>query len=197
MAPRTAIVIYSLYHHVTKLAVEAKAGIEAAGGKADIFQVSETLPAALLEKLHAPPKKDFPIVSNDVLVEYDAFLFGFPTRYASMPSQFRTFLDGTGALFAQGKLTGKPFGMFVSTASSGSQETTIQNSLGSFFNLGMPFIPLGFSHPGIGSIEEVHGGSPLGAGTYAAGDGSREPTKLELEIAKHQGEFFQKTIQKF
>lgn len=197
MAPRTAIVIYSLYHHVTKLALEAKAGVEAAGGKAEIFQIKETLPESLLKKLGAPPKKDFPLATNETLTDYDAFLFGVPTRYSSMPSQWRTFLDGTGALFAQGKLVGKPFGVFVSSASQGSQETTAMNTLGTFFNLGMPFVPLGFTHPGIGSTDEVHGGSPLGAGTYAAGDGSREVTKLELEIAKHQGEHFQKIISKF
>ena len=37
-------------------------------------------------------------------------------------------------------------------------------------------------------MNEVKGGSPYGAGTYAA-DGSRQPTELELRQAFHQGKY--------
>ena len=60
----------------------------------------------------------------------------------------------------------------------------------------MVFVPLGYSHPGITSMDEVHGGSPWGAGTYASSDGSRKVSDLELEIAKAQGANFYKTIAK-
>ncbi|CAN1326992.1 Probable NAD(P)H dehydrogenase (quinone) FQR1-like 1 [Linum perenne] len=38
-------------------------------------------------------------------------------------------------------------------------------------------------------MEEVKGGSPYGAGTFA-GDGSRQPSELELGLANHQGKYF-------
>lgn len=47
MAPKIAIVYYSLYNHVRVLAYEIKKGIEAAGGTADVFK-SQTLPESVL-----------------------------------------------------------------------------------------------------------------------------------------------------
>lgn len=197
MAPKTAIIIYSLYQHITKLATSAQTGIEAAGGVSKIFQVPETLPASLLTKLGAPPKPDFPIADLETLREYDAFLFGVPTRYGTFPAQFKSFWDGTGSLFANGELIGKPAGVFVSTASvGGGQETTAINTLSTLAHHGMIYVPLGFSHPRIGDLTEVHGGSPWGAGTFAGPDGKREVSPLELEIAKHQGTHFFNQISK-
>ena len=97
MAPRTAIITYSLYHHIAALAELAKAGIESAGGSAKLFQVEETLPESLLKKLNAPPRPNFETATVDTLKEYDAFLFGIPTRYGNFPSQFKNFWDQTGA----------------------------------------------------------------------------------------------------
>jgi NAD(P)H dehydrogenase (quinone) len=45
-------------------------------------------------------------------------------------------------------------------------------------------------------VDEVMGGSPWGAGTFAAGDGSRQPSKLELAHAEHQGGYFAKVAAK-
>ena len=58
---KVAIIIYSLYHHVYDLALAEKAGIEAAGGVADIYQVAETLSDDVLAKMHAPAKPDLVI----------------------------------------------------------------------------------------------------------------------------------------
>jgi NAD(P)H dehydrogenase (quinone) len=46
--------------------------------------------------MHAPPKKDYPIVTAKTLEEYDAFLFGIPTRYGNFPAQWKAFFDTTG-----------------------------------------------------------------------------------------------------
>jgi len=54
---------------------------------------------------------------------------------------------------------------------------------------GMLFVPIGYTFgAGMFEMEELKGGSPYGSGTYA-GDGSRQPTKLELEQAFHQGKY--------
>jgi len=37
------------------------------------------------------------------------------------------------------------------------------------------------------TLEEITGGSPYGATTIAAPDGSRQPSKNELEMARFQG----------
>ena len=54
---------------------------------------------------------------------------------------------------------------------------------------GMIFVPIGYSFgEGMSEMGELKGGSPYGAGTYS-GDGSRQPSKLELEQAFHQGKY--------
>ena len=44
------------------------------------LQVPETLPEGVLEKMHAPPKPDVPIVDVHEISSADGFVFAFPTR---------------------------------------------------------------------------------------------------------------------
>ncbi|KAK9454458.1 flavoprotein-like protein [Dipodascopsis uninucleata] len=199
MAPKIAIIIYSMYHHVYQMAVAEKAGVEKAGGIAKIFQVPETLSEEILGLLHAAPKPDLPIASNETLKEYDAFLFGVPTRYGNMPAQWKAFWDATGSLWVSGALAGKYVGMFVSTGTlGGGQESTYINSMSTYVHHGMIFVPLGykFTSSQLGNLTEVHGGSAWGAGTLSSGDGSRQPTDLEKEVATIQGETFFNYVKK-
>jgi len=198
-APKVAIVIYSMYGHITKLAEAEKAGIEQAGGKADIYQVPETLPQEVLTKMHAPAKPDFPVITPDILASYDAFLFGIPTRYGNFPAQWKAFWDATGGLWAGGKLAGKYAGLFVSTAGQGGgQESTCLATISTLTHHGIIYVPLGYAHAFAiqTNLEEVRGGSPWGAGTFAGGDGSRQPSKLEIELAEIQGKAFYTTVSK-
>ncbi|EAU90770.1 NADH:quinone oxidoreductase [Coprinopsis cinerea okayama7 len=195
--PNIAIIIYTLYGHVAKLAEAEKAGIEEAGGKADIYQVPETLTEDILTLVKAPPKPDYPIATPETLTKYDGFLMGIPTRYGNMPVQFKAFWDATGPLWASGALAGKYAGVFVSTASmGGGQEVTAMNTLSTFAHHGIIYVPFGYyaAFAQMTNLEEVHGGSPWGAGTLAGGDGSRQPSKLELDVAKIQGQQFAKIL---
>jgi NAD(P)H dehydrogenase (quinone) len=86
---------------------------------------------------------------------------------------------------------GKPAGMFFSTGTpGGGQETTALTTITQLTHHGMVWVPIGYSNPSLFSMDEVHGGSPYGAGTFAGGDGSRQPTPLELGLAEHQGKYF-------
>ncbi|KAK9381649.1 flavoprotein-like protein [Kockiozyma suomiensis] len=198
MAPRVAIIIYSLYGHVGSLAKSVKTGIEAAGGQATIYQVPETLPEEVLAKMHAPAKPDYPIATNETLTSHDAFLFGVPTRYGTFPAQWKSFWDATGSLWATGALIGKSAGFFVSTGTpQGGQETTVLNSLSTIVHHGITFVPAGYrAFPQMSNMDEVHGGSAWGSGTYAGADGSRSVTALEKEIAEIQGREFYKFVEK-
>jgi len=199
MSPKIAIVIYTMYGHIAKMAESVKSGVEGAGGKATIFQVPETLPQNILDLMHAPAKPDYPIFSSEQMPEYDAFILGIPTRYGNMPAQWKAFWDSTGALWGSGALAGKYVSVFVSTAGpGGGQETTVLNSLSTFTHHGLIFVPLGYSHtfPQLSNLEEVHGGSPWGAGTFASSTGARQPTPLELEVAAIQGKAFYNIVSK-
>lgn len=200
MAPKVAIIYYSMYGHVAKLAEAEKKGIEEAGGKADVYQIEETLPQEVLGKMHAPgPSKDVPFITPDVFKTYDAFLFGIPTRYGNYSAQWKTFIDKLGQLWMSGALQGKYFGLFISTGTAGGgQESTAIAALSAWVHQGMIYVPLGYANTFsiLADLTEVRGGSPWGAGTFSAGDGSRQPSAKELELAQIQGKTFYQTVSK-
>lgn len=190
---------YSMYGHIQKLAEAELKGIKAAGGNADIFQVQETLPQEVLDKMHAPPKSSYPVATPEDLLKYDAFIFGIPTRYGNFPAQWKAFWDRTGGVWMSGGYWGKYAGVFVSSGTpGGGQESTALAAMSTLSHHGIIYVPLGYktAFPLLGNLEEVHGGSPWGAGTFAGADGSRQPTGLELQIAETQGRSFYEAVSK-
>lgn len=198
MAPTIYVIYYSMYGHVYQLAKQVEAGLQSEGVNVKLFQVPETLPEEVLGKMHAPPKQDVPIISASELTEADAFVFGFPTRFGNVAGQFKQFWDSTGQLWQKGSLAGKPFGLFTSTASQGGgQELTTFTALTNFIAHGMIFVPTGYGlGPQMFGLDEVRGGSAFGPGTFAGGDGSRQPSEVELANAKYQGTSFAKIAKK-
>ncbi|TFK78999.1 benzoquinone reductase, partial [Polyporus arcularius HHB13444] len=145
MSPKVAIIIYSMYGHIAKLAESVKKGIEASGGSATIYQIAETLPEAVLKQLYAPPKPAYPILDPANLAQFDAFVLGVPTRFGTFPAQWKAFWDATGQLWASGALVGKYASVFVSTAGAGGgQESTVLNSLSTLVHHGINFVPFGY-----------------------------------------------------
>lgn len=199
MATKVYIVYYSMYGHVESLAQEIKKGADSVEGvEATLWQVPETLPEDVLQKMSAPAKSEVPIIEPAQLAGADGLIFGFPTRFGMMAAQFKAFLDATGGLWRSQLLAGKPAGIFYSTGSQGGgQETTALTAITQLAHHGMIFVPIGYTFGG-GMFEmgQVKGGSPYGAGTYA-GDGSRQPTELELEQAFYQGKYIAGISKKF
>jgi len=201
MAPKIAIVYYSMYGHIAQLAEAEKKGIESAGGTVDVYQLPETLPEEVLSKMHAPPKDSKIKTLEDpaVLAEYDAFLLGIPTRYGNFPAQWKTFWDKTGSQWQTGGFWGKYAGVFISTGTmGGGQESTAIAAMSTLAHHGIIFVPLGYKTTfGIQmNLSEARGGSPWGAGTFSGGDGSRQPTPAELEMAEKQGHAFYGAVSK-
>ncbi|KAI9679920.1 MAG: Minor allergen Cla h 7 [Caeruleum heppii] len=200
MAPKIAIIFYSMYGHIHKLAEEEKAGIEAAGGTADLYQIKETLPDDILKMMHAPPRSStIPEIDPKTLEKYDGFLFGIPTRYGNFPAQWKAFWDSTGQQWSQGAYYGKYAGLFISTSSSGGgQESTAIAAMSTLTHHGILYLPIGYrdTFPILADLNEVRGGSPWGAGTFAGVDGSRQPSEKERELARIQGKGFFETLSK-
>ncbi|XP_054825065.1 probable NAD(P)H dehydrogenase (quinone) FQR1-like 3 isoform X1 [Prosopis cineraria] len=186
------VVYYSLYGHVDTMAREVHKGAASVEGvEATLWRVPETLSDAILQKMKAPPKEnDVEDIRPDQLVEADGFIFGFPSRFGMMPSQFKAFFDATHDLWASQSLAGKPAGIFWSTGfHGGGQELSALTAITQLAHHGMIFVPLGYTFgSGMFEMEEVKGGSSYGAGTFAA-DGSRQPTQLELQQAFYQGKY--------
>ncbi|PMD33022.1 benzoquinone reductase [Hyaloscypha variabilis F] len=199
MAPKVAIVFYSMYGHVKVIAEAEQRGLKKAGIDADIFQISETLSEEVLSKLHAGPKSSYPTIDATSLEKYDAFLFGIPTRFGNFPAQWKTFWDTTGKQWSTGGFWGKYAGLFIGTATQGGgQESTALAAMSTLAHHGLIYVPLGYKtsldiQSGLG---EARGGSPWGAGTYTGLDGSRMPSTVELELAAIQGESFGQVLNK-
>lgn len=122
--------------------------------------------------MYAPPKDaSIPIITPEILATYDAFLMGIPTRYGNFPAQWKTFWDSTGKQWSTGGFWGKFAGIFVSSATpGGGQESTFIAALSTLTHHGIAFVPLGYApaFADISNLSEVHGGSPWGAGSFAA-----------------------------
>lgn len=92
-----------------------------------VKRVPETMPAEVFTKAGGKTQTAA-VATPKELVEYDAIIFGTPTRFGNMSGQMRTFLDQTGGLWAAGALYGKLGSVFCSTGTGGGQEQTITSS---------------------------------------------------------------------
>ncbi|ONK81902.1 uncharacterized protein A4U43_C01F34030 [Asparagus officinalis] len=194
------IIFYSMYGHVELLAQTIKKGVDSIEGvKGILYRVPETLSPEVLEQMKAPEKDErIPVIANVAELEKaDGFLFGFPTRYGSMSAQMKGFFDSTGQLWREQKLAGKPAGFFVSTGTQGGgQETTAWTAITQLAHHGMLFVPIGYTFgAGMFRMDDIRGGSPYGAGVFA-GDGTREPSDLELALAEHQGQYMASVVKR-
>ncbi len=187
------VVFYSMYGHIHQMAESIAEGARSvAGAEVTLFQVPETLPDEVLEKMHAKQARagfaDVPVIRPDQLAEADAIIFGTPTRFGNMCAQMRSFLDATGQLWAKGALIGKVGSVFASTGTQhGGQETTITSFHTTLLHHGMVIVGVPYSEPGLTNMAEISGGTPYGATTLAGADGSRQPTENERAIARFQG----------
>ena len=193
MATKIQVVFYSMYSHVYRLAEAVAAGArEVAGTEVSLYQVPELVPDEVLEKSGAKAARSafahIPVARPEQLADADAIIFGTPTRFGNMCAQMRNFLDQTGGLWMKGSLIGKVGSVFTSTATQhGGQETTITSFHTTLLHQGMVIVGVPYSEQRLVVMNEVTGGTPYGASTLAAPDGSRQPSENELAIARFQG----------
>ena len=168
---KVLVLYYSSYGHTEVMARAVAEGAgKVAGCQCDVTQ-------------------EAPFATVDELANYDAIIFGTPTRFGNMAAQMRNFLDQTGGLWAKGALIGKVGSVFVSTASQhGGQETTITSFHTTILHHGMIVVGLPYSFAGNTEMGEISGGTPYGATTIAGADGSRMPSENELAGARYQGQ---------
>ncbi len=191
---KVLVLYYSTYGHIETMAQAVAEGAKSAGAEVDIKRVAETVPESIAKENHFKLDQAAPVVQVDDLVNYDAIIVGCGTRYGRMASQMASFLDQTGGLWFKGALNGKIGAAFTSTATQhGGQETTLFSIITNLMHLGMIIVGLPYSFQGQMKLDEVTGGSPYGATTISAGDGSRMPSENELAGARFQGELVAKT----
>ncbi len=183
------VLYYSTWGHVETMAESvAKGAREIEGAEVTIKRVPEVMTPEVLKNIGAKIDQKAPIANSDELADYNAIIFGTPTRFGNMTGQMRNFLDRTGNLWQEGKLIGKIGSVFTSTATQhGGQETTITSFHSTLLHHGMIIVGVPYSCKELMNMSEITGGSPYGAGTLADTNGSRHPSENELAIARFQG----------
>jgi NAD(P)H dehydrogenase (quinone) len=191
------VLYYSMYGHIETMANAVVEGARAAGDiEVSLKRVPDTIPPEVAKQYGAKLDQAAPIATPAELPEYDAIIFGTPTRFGNMAGQMRTFLDQTGGLWHKGTLIGKVGSVFTSTGTGGGNESTILTFIPTLLHHGMIYVGLPYAIPETMDISEVRGGSPYGAGTIAAPDGSRMPSAQELTMARFQGKHVASTAAK-
>lgn len=187
---KVLVLYYSSYGHIESMANAVATGARrVAGVEVDIKRVPELVPDEVAKQAGIKLEQDAPVATADELANYDAIIFGTPTRFGNMSAQMRNFLDQTGGLWANGKLIGKVGSVFTSTGvQHGGQETTLTSFHTTLLHHGMVIVGVPFSCAELSNMDEISGGTPYGASTLAGGDGSRQPSENELKIAQFQGQ---------
>ncbi len=183
------VLYYSMYGHIETLAKAVAEGAGSVDGvEVSLKRVPDLVPEEVARKAGAKIEQAAPFATVDELANYDAIIFGTPTRFGNMCAQMRNFLDQTGGLWMNGSLNGKVGSVFTSTASQhGGHETTITSFHTTLLHHGMIIVGCPYSCQALMNMSEITGGSPYGAGTLTGGDGSRQPSENELKIARFQG----------
>lgn len=183
------VLYYSMYGHIETLANAVVEGAQSVDGvEVTLKRVPETMTAEALAAAGAKTDQTAAVAAPGEIADYDAIIFGSPTRFGNMAGQMRTFLDQTGGLWANGKLVNKLGSVFTSSATGAGNETTITSFWNTLAHHGMLIVPVDYAGaPELFDTSELRGGSPYGASTYAGGDGSRQPSANELAIARYQG----------
>ncbi|BBX36078.1 NAD(P)H:quinone oxidoreductase, type IV [Mycolicibacterium mageritense DSM 44476 = CIP 104973] len=168
---KLAVIYYSATGHGTSMAQRVAKAAESAGAEVRVRHVAETADPESFA--HNPAwtanyeaTKDLPSASGDDVVWADAVIFGSPTRFGSVASQLRGFLDSLGGLWSQGKLADKVYAGFTSTNTAhGGQETTLLTLYVTLMHWGGIIVPPGYTEP-----LKFADGNPYGASLLANHD---------------------------
>ena len=186
---RILVLYHSMYGHIERMAQAVAEGAGAVpGADVTIKRVPETMPDEAFRQAGGKTGQPAPIAEPNELANYDAIVFGTPTRFGNMSGQMRNFLDQLGGLWMSGALIGKVGSVFTSSATQhGGQESTILTFHPTLLHLGMVIVGLPYSEQRQMGLDEIKGGSPYGASTIAGGKGERQPSEQELGMAQFQG----------
>jgi NAD(P)H dehydrogenase (quinone) len=183
------ILYHSFYGHIEAMAGAVARGARSVPGSAvDLKRVPETVPSEVFRGAGGKVDQAAAVAKPEELANYDAIVFGAPTRFGNVSAQMRTFIDQTGALWMKGALVGKVGSVFTSSATQhGGQESTILTFLPTLLHHGMVVVGLPYAEARQTGIDEIKGGSPYGAATITGGQGERMPSEQELGMAEFQG----------
>jgi NAD(P)H dehydrogenase (quinone) len=159
---RILVLFYSRNGATLELARQVCRGIESVGGASAILRTVPALTTAAEGPAQPVPASGPAYATPEDLAGCDGLVLGSPTRFGNMAAPLKHFLDGTGALWANGALAGKAAAVFTSTQSlHGGQETTLISMMLPLLHHGMILVGLPYTE---GALHQTRsGGTPYGA----------------------------------
>jgi NAD(P)H dehydrogenase (quinone) len=153
MKVKTAVIFYSATGNVWHLAREAAQAAQDAGADVRLRRVQELAPLSAIKRNErwAVTVEELSSVHEagvEDLAWADVVLFGTPTRYGTMASQLKQFIDTTGPLWQEGALADKVYSAFTSTGTRhGGQESTLLALSHVFHHWGGIVVAPGYTAP--------------------------------------------------
>ncbi|HWR80905.1 MAG TPA: NAD(P)H:quinone oxidoreductase [Pseudomonas sp.] len=185
-SPYILVLYYSRHGATAEMARQIARGVELGGLEARL----RTVPAVSSECAQVAPEipEDGALFASiDDLKHCAGLAMGSPTRFGNMAAPLKFFLDGTSSLWLTGALSGKPAGVFTSTASlHGGQESTLLSMLLPLLHHGMLISGLPYSESAL--LETRGGGTPYGASHHAGADGKRALDAHEQQLCRALGQ---------
>ncbi len=180
------VLYYSRGGSVARLARQIARGIgEVPGMSARLRTVP---PVAAVTQTSAPPVPEdgAPYVEVADLEQCDGIVLGSPTRFGNMAAPVKHFLDGLGAQWVNGTLSGKPAAVLTSTASMhGGQESTLLSMQLPLLHHGCLIVGIPFTEPALS--HTTGGGTPYGASHVAGAQDDPQPSDDEAHLARVLG----------
>ncbi|KGX85304.1 NAD(P)H:quinone oxidoreductase [Pontibacillus litoralis] len=173
---KLAVIYYSSTGTNYQLAKWAEEAAKEAGAEVRVLKVPETAPQQAIEsnsawKQHLEATNDVPEVTNADLEWAEGYIFSIPTRFGNVPSQVKSFLDGTGGLWLNGKLVNKVVSAMSSASNPhGGQEQTITNLYTTMFHWGAIVAAPGYTD----ASAFTSGGNPYGTSVTVDQDGKMQ-----------------------
>src|SRR5713226_7883791 len=149
--PNVLVLYYSSYGHIELMAgAQAEGAARIPNVRVLVKRVPETVPPEIAKTSGFKLDQTAPIANPEELEQYDAIIFGTPTRFGNMAAQMRNFLDQTGGLWGKGSLVGKVGSVFASTGTQhGGQETTITSFHSALLHHGMVIVGVPYTESGL------------------------------------------------
>jgi NAD(P)H dehydrogenase (quinone) len=171
------VLYYSRHGAVRQMAQLVARGIGQVPGAAARLRTVPQVSAVTTVAQPAIPESGAPYCELADLEQCAGLALGSPTRFGNMAAPMKHFWDGTGALWLNGALAGKPGAVFTSTSSlHGGQETTLLSMMLPLLHHGMLIVGLPYTLPELSTTTT--GGAPYGA-SHLAGSASDQPVSAD------------------
>lgn len=180
------VLYYSRHGAVARMADLIARGVEEVPGcQAKVRTVPAVSPVCEAVENDIPPQGP-PYAEVSDLEHCDGLILGSPTRFGNMAAPLKYFLDGTGSLWVNGRLAGKPAAVFTSTSSlHGGQESTLLSMMLPLLHHGMLLLGLPYREPELSTTRT--GGTPYGASHLAGTDSDLPLSDEEARLCRALG----------